>query len=56
VVRFWLACSGAPPDEEVVEARRHAGYAALDAVESYLTDHMFFVDERFTIADISLTA
>jgi glutathione S-transferase len=56
VVRFWLAYSGAPPADAVVEARRRAGYAALDAMESRLSDRAFHVGERFTIADIALYA
>jgi glutathione S-transferase len=56
VVRFWVALSSAPPPEGVVEARRKAGYAALDAMEKHLRDRAFLVDERFTIADISLYA
>lgn len=56
VVRFWVAYSGAPPGDDAVEARRRAGYAALDAMESHLADHAFMVGEQFTIADISLYA
>jgi glutathione S-transferase len=56
VVRFWVAYSGAPPAEEEVEARRRAGYAALDAMESHLEDRSFLVGGGYTIADISLYA
>ncbi|HEV3229307.1 MAG TPA: glutathione S-transferase family protein [Solirubrobacteraceae bacterium] len=56
VVRFWVAYSGAPPADAEVEARRHAGYAALDAMERHLSNCSFHVGERFTIADISLYA
>jgi glutathione S-transferase len=56
VVRFWLSHSGAPPAEAVVEARRRAGYVALDAMEGHLSGRTFLVGERFTIADISLYA
>jgi glutathione S-transferase len=56
VVRFWVAYSGAPPGEAEVEAKRRAGYAALDAMERHLTDRRFHVGERYTIADIALYA
>jgi glutathione S-transferase len=56
VVRFWVAYSGAPPAEAEVEAKRRAGYAALDAMERHLTERTFHVGERYTIADISLYA
>jgi glutathione S-transferase len=56
VVRFWVAYSGAPPAEEEIEAKRRAGYAALDAMERHLTERAFHVGERYTIADISLYA
>jgi glutathione S-transferase len=56
VVRFWVAYSGAPPAEEEIEAKRGAGYAALEAMERHLTERAFHVGERYTIADISLYA
>jgi glutathione S-transferase len=56
VVRFWVAYSGAPPAEAEVEAKRRAGYAALDAMERHLAGRAFHVGERYTIADISLYA
>jgi glutathione S-transferase len=56
VVRFWVAYSSAPPAEEEIEAKRRAGYAALDAMERHLTERAFHVGERYTIADISLYA
>ena len=56
VVRFWVAYSGASPTDAEVEARCHAGYAALDAMERHLSHCAFHVGERFTIADISLYA
>ncbi|HEV2875016.1 MAG TPA: glutathione S-transferase family protein [Thermoleophilaceae bacterium] len=56
VVRFWVAYSGAPPAEAEIEAKRRAGYAALDAMERHLADRTFHVGERYTIADISLYA
>jgi glutathione S-transferase len=56
VVRFWVAYSDAPPADAEVEARRRAGYTALDAMERHLSGRTFLVGERFTIADISLYA
>jgi glutathione S-transferase len=56
VVRFWVRYSDAPPADAEVEARRRAGYAALDAMEHHLSSRTFHVGERFTIADISLYA
>lgn len=56
VVRFWFGYSGSPPPEGEVLARRRAGYAALDAMESHLAHRDFLVGERFSIADISLYA
>jgi glutathione S-transferase len=56
VVRFWVAYSDAPPADAEIEARRRAGYAALDAMERHLSDCVFLVGDRFTIADISLYA
>ena len=56
VVRYWVAYSGNPPPEAEVEAKRRAGYAALDAMERHLTGRTFHVGERYTIADISLYA
>lgn len=56
VVRFWTRYSDAPPADDEVEARRRAGYAALDAMERHLDSRLFHVGERFTVADISLYA
>jgi glutathione S-transferase len=56
VVRFWVAYSGAPPADDEVEAKRRAGYAALDAMERHLAQRAFHVGERYTIADLSLYA
>ena len=56
VVRFWVRYSGDPPEDGVVEARRSAGYAALDSMERHLSGRTYLVAERFTIADIALYA
>jgi glutathione S-transferase len=56
VVRFWVAFSRDPPPAAEIEARRTAGYLALDAMERHLGDHEYLVGRRFTIADIALYA
>jgi glutathione S-transferase len=56
VVRFWVAHSGAPPADAELEAKRRAGYVALDAMERHLSTRAFLVGERFTIADVALYA
>ncbi len=56
VVRFWVAYSEDPPPAAEIEARRAAGYLALDVMEHHLGDREYFVGERFTIADIALYA
>jgi glutathione S-transferase len=56
VVRFWVVYSGNPPPDAEVEAKRRAGYAALDAMERHLAGRTFHVGERYTIADIALYA
>ncbi len=56
VVRFWVAYAAAPPPAAEVEARRSAGYAALEAMERHLGARTFLVAERYTIADIALYA
>ena len=56
VVRFWVAVSPTPAPAAEVEARRAAGYAALDAMERELATREFLVAGRYTIADIALYA
>jgi glutathione S-transferase len=56
VIRFWVAIAKAPPAQEELEARRKAGYAALDAMEQHLSAKPFLVADRYTIADIALYA
>lgn len=58
VVRFLLAYSGLPREQvsERAEARRPAGYRALDAMERHLGGRTFLVGERMTLADIALYA
>jgi len=56
VVRFWVAFAARPPDPEQLNARRKAGYAALDAMERHLADAAYLVADGYTIADIALYA
>ncbi len=56
VLRYWLSIAAAAPPEPVVEARRRAGYEALDAMERELATREFLVAGRYTIADIALYA
>jgi glutathione S-transferase len=56
VVRFWVAIAGAPVPDAEIEARRTAGYQALDAMERQLITCEFLVADRYSIADIALYA
>ena len=56
VVRFWVCFADAPPPQAEIDARRAAGYRALDALERGLGDRPFLVADRYTIADIALYA
>jgi glutathione S-transferase len=56
VVRFWVAYATTPAPEAEIEARRKAGYAALDAMEQRLAVADFLVAQRYTVADIALYA
>ena len=55
-VRYWVSIAADPPRESVIEARRKAGYEALDAMERELATREFLVADRYTIADIALYA
>jgi glutathione S-transferase len=56
VARFWVCFAPEPPPPGALEARRAAGYAALDAMERHLATTEFLVADRYTIADIALYA
>jgi glutathione S-transferase len=56
VVRFWVAVAARPAPEGEIDARRKAGYAALDAMERELSSRAFLVADSYTIADIALYA
>jgi glutathione S-transferase len=53
VVRYWLSIARACPRESAIEARRTAGYEALDAMERELATREFLVADSYTIADIA---
>ncbi|BCL38096.1 glutathione S-transferase family protein [Nostoc sp. MS1] len=55
--RFWVSILGKAEEyREALEQKREPGYAALKVMENHLRHHSFFVDERYTIADIALFA
>jgi glutathione S-transferase len=51
-----VSIAAARPRDSVIEARRKAGYEALDAMERELAEREFLVDDCYTIADIALYA
>ncbi|MBD2252869.1 glutathione S-transferase family protein [Nostoc parmelioides] len=55
--RFWVSILGKASEyRTALEEKREPGYAALKVMENHLQYHNFFVDERYTIADIALFA
>jgi glutathione S-transferase len=55
--RFLTSILGKAKEHHVtIEQKREPGYAALKVMENHLISHTFFVDERYTIADIALFA
>lgn len=57
VVRHWVAHLGkTPADEPALPSKIAAGYRALDVMEDHLVRHDYFVDGRYSIADIALYA
>ena len=55
--RFWIFLLGKADEyREAINQKREPGYAALTVMETYLTNHTFFVGEHYTIADIGLFA
>ncbi|MDF3075255.1 MAG: glutathione S-transferase [Alphaproteobacteria bacterium] len=57
-VRYWIKhkIPVTPFIEAAMPAKRKAGYAALDVMETHLKRRDFFVGERYSIADIALYA
>jgi glutathione S-transferase len=56
VARFWAHLSPTPAPAGKLQALVEGGYAALDAMESHLASHAFFVGGAYTIADLALYA
>jgi glutathione S-transferase len=58
VPRFWRHSFGTLTlaQESELASRMEKGYVALGVMEKHLAHHLFFVDERFGLADIALYA
>lgn len=55
--RFIVKYLGSPPDRQAaLEEKRIAGYKALDVMEAELESKEFFVDAKYSLADIALYA
>ncbi len=55
--RYWISILQEPEKYRLLlEQKQIAGYAALDVMEKHLTEHRFFVGDRYSIADIALYA
>jgi glutathione S-transferase len=55
--RYWiLYLDGREEYAAQLAEKREPGYRALGVMEAHLSNHDFFVDERFSIADIALFA
>ncbi|MFB2835266.1 glutathione S-transferase family protein [Floridanema evergladense] len=54
--RFWITTGKAEENREALNQKRAGGVAALKVMEQHLTEHQFFVGDRYTIADIALFA
>jgi glutathione S-transferase len=55
--RYWISILGKAEEyREALNQKRAGGEAALKVMEKHLTEHQYFVGERYTIADIALFA
>ncbi|MEQ1516227.1 MAG: glutathione S-transferase family protein [Usitatibacteraceae bacterium] len=55
--RYFIRYLGRPPEyEERLQQKMAPGYAALDVMEQHLKARLFFVNGRYSIADIALYA
>jgi glutathione S-transferase len=55
--RFIVQYLGSPPDRQAaLEEKQIAGYKALDVMEGELGSKEFFVDDKYSLADIALYA
>lgn len=55
--RFWLTIKGLDGtdfEKELLERKQQAGHDALAVMDGHLEKRLFFVDDRYTIADIAL--
>jgi glutathione S-transferase len=55
-LRFWTHQGWLAERAALVPGKREGGVAALGVMEAHLTKHPFFVEARYTIADIALYA
>lgn len=56
-VRYWVSIlKDKAGNQEQINKRMPLGYAALDVMEKHLSEHDYFVANRYTIADIALYA
>ncbi len=55
-VRFWMHSEMTDERRAMVPSKRQLGYAALDVMEEHLSRNVFFVGDRYSIADIALYA
>ncbi len=56
-VRFWMTIANiAEQKREAIAQKQELGYAALRVMEQHLERHKYFVNDRYSIADIALYA
>ncbi|HEX4939764.1 MAG TPA: glutathione S-transferase family protein [Candidatus Kapabacteria bacterium] len=56
-IRFWVAFQrSAQKNADEIRRRMPLGYAALEVMERHLSQNLYFVDNRYSIADITLFA
>lgn len=56
VVRFWHLTGLVEENRGSIERRVARGYRALAVMEKHLSNHIYFVGEQYSIADISMYA
>ncbi|OJJ25408.1 glutathione S-transferase [Roseofilum reptotaenium AO1-A] len=55
--RYGISILGKEQEyQEAITQKRQGGYAALEVMENHLRIHDFFVENRYTVADIALFA
>ncbi|AFY40501.1 Glutathione S-transferase domain protein [[Leptolyngbya] sp. PCC 7376] len=55
--RYWISILKQPEKyQNNLAKKQKEGYQALDVIESHLAQYQFFVDEKYSIADIALYA